>query len=205
MRLKTDYLVVGAGATGLAFADALMAQADVEVTMVDRRPGPGGHWLNAYPFVRLHTPSANYGVNSLPLGEDRIDETGENAGFYERASGEAVCAYFAEASARLVGSGRLRLLAGHEYLGRSTDGEQVRDVGTGETHEIAVGRKVVDARYLEPSIPATREAPFGVARNASMVPINDLPVAGRSASRYAVVGSGKTAVDACVWLLDSGV
>jgi NAD(P)-binding Rossmann-like domain len=205
MQLKTDYLVVGAGATGLAFADALMAQADVKVTMIDRRPGPGGHWLNAYPFVRLHTPSANYGVNSLPLGEDRIDEAGENAGFYERASGEAVCAYFAEASARLVGSGRLRLLAGHEYLGRSTDGEQVRDVGTGETHEIAVGRKVVDARYLEPSIPATHEAPFGVARNASMVPINDLPVANRSASRYAVVGSGKTAVDACVWLLDSGV
>ena len=48
--------------------------------MVDRRPAVGGHWLDAYPFVRLHIPSAYYGVNSLPLGEDRIDEAGENAG-----------------------------------------------------------------------------------------------------------------------------
>ena len=35
--------------------------------------------------------SAYYGVNSLPLGEDRIDEVGENAGYYERATGEEVC------------------------------------------------------------------------------------------------------------------
>lgn len=56
--VNTDYLVVGAGATGLAFVDALAAAADVEVTLVDRQPAPGGHWLHAYPFIRLHTPSA---------------------------------------------------------------------------------------------------------------------------------------------------
>jgi cation diffusion facilitator CzcD-associated flavoprotein CzcO len=43
----TDYLVVGAGASGIAFVDALVAEADVEVTMLDRRPAPGGHWLDA--------------------------------------------------------------------------------------------------------------------------------------------------------------
>ena len=90
MRSTTDYLVIGAGASGLAFADALVAEADVDVTIVDRRPGPGGHWLDAYPFVRLHIPSAYYGVNSLALGEDRIDASGENAGYYERATGEEV-------------------------------------------------------------------------------------------------------------------
>src|SRR4051794_30116966 len=90
----TDYLVVGSGASGLAFADTMVTEApDVELTLVDRRPGPGGHWLDAYPFVRLHTPSAYYGVNSLPLGEDRIDESGENAGFYERATGAEVRDY----------------------------------------------------------------------------------------------------------------
>jgi len=68
MLVSTDYLVVGAGASALAFVDALVAEADVEVTVIDRRPAPGGHWLDAYPFVRLHTPSAYYGVNSLPLG-----------------------------------------------------------------------------------------------------------------------------------------
>ena len=33
------------------------------VTLVDRREGPGGHWQQAYPFVRLHAPSTYYGVN----------------------------------------------------------------------------------------------------------------------------------------------
>ena len=95
MLVNTDYLVVGAGASGLAFADALVAEADVEVTVIDRRQAPGGHWADAYPFVRLHTPSAYYGVNSLALGEDRIDQVGENAGYYERATGEEVCEHFA--------------------------------------------------------------------------------------------------------------
>ncbi|MGO9960144.1 MAG: NAD(P)-binding protein, partial [Solirubrobacteraceae bacterium] len=37
MLIDTDYLVVGAGASGLAFADALVAEADVDVTLIDRR------------------------------------------------------------------------------------------------------------------------------------------------------------------------
>src|SRR5680860_1808452 len=104
--IETDYLIVGAGTSGLAFADALIAESDAEVTVVDRRPAPGGHWLDAYPFVRLHSPSAYYGVDSLPLGEDRIDTDGENAGYYERASGQEVRAYFAEVASRLAETGR---------------------------------------------------------------------------------------------------
>ena len=40
--LDTDYLVVGAGAMGMAFTDALVDHADVHVTLVDRRHAPGG-------------------------------------------------------------------------------------------------------------------------------------------------------------------
>src|SRR5271163_4224151 len=153
--VDTDYLVVGAGATGLAFVDALAAETDVEVTVVDRQPAPGGHWVHAYPFVRLHTPSAYYGVNSLALGGDRIDQVGENAGYYERATGDEVFEYFADAAGRLTQTGRARVLTRHEYLGSGSDGEQVRDLGTGELHNVVVRRKVVDARYLEASIPST--------------------------------------------------
>ena len=205
MLLRTDYLVVGAGATGLAFADVLAAEADVEVTLVDRRPTAGGHWLRAYPFVRLHTPSAYYGVNSLSLGRDRIDQGGENAGFYERATGDEVRDYFAEAAARLIDTGRVRVLTGHEHLGPGREGERVRDLSSGQVHDLAVRRKVVDARYLEASIPATHLVPFHVASSARVVPINDLPAAAGSTRSYTVLGSGKTAVDACVWLLDNGV
>lgn len=49
--LETDYLVIGTGASALAFTDALINQADVDVIMVDRRDRPGGHWNDAYPFV----------------------------------------------------------------------------------------------------------------------------------------------------------
>ena len=93
--IEVDYLVVGAGASGMAFVDALVAEdADAEVLLVDRRHRPGGHWLDAYPFVRLHQPSATYGVTSRPLGDERIDESGSNAGFYERATAAEIVAYY---------------------------------------------------------------------------------------------------------------
>lgn len=203
--METDYLVVGAGASGLAFADSLVAEVDAVVTVVDRRQAAGGHWQQAYPFVRLHTPSAYYGVNSLALGEDRIDQAGENAGYYERATGGEVRTYFAEAAARLTQTGRVRMLMSHEHLGREGTGETVIDLSTGKAHEVVVRRKVVDARYLEASIPATHARPFAVASDARVVPVNELPAAAGSASSYAVLGSGKTAADACMWLLDNAV
>jgi hypothetical protein len=203
--VDTDYLVVGAGASGLAFADALVAEADVEVTLIDRRRAPGGHWLDSYPFVRLHTPSAYYGVNSLALGGDRIDQSGENAGYYERATGEDVCAYFADVAVRLAQTGRVRVLTGHDHLGAGSQGERVRDLSSGELLDVVVRRKIVDARYLEASIPATHAVPFEVAPGARVVPVNGLPAAAQSASNFVVLGSGKTAADACIWLLSNGV
>src|SRR5262245_16300064 len=88
--LEVDHLVIGAGASGMAFTDALIGGSDRSVLMVDRRHAPGGHWNDAYPFVRLHQPSAYYGVHSRKLGSDRIDETG----LYERASAPEICAYY---------------------------------------------------------------------------------------------------------------
>jgi hypothetical protein len=44
-----------------------------------------------------------------------------------------------------------------------------------------------------------------VAPSAWVVPVNDLPAAIGSAASYVVLGAGKTAVDACVWLLDNDV
>lgn len=205
MVAKTDYLVVGAGASGLAFADALVAESDVEVTIIDRRENPGGHWLDAYPFVRLHTPSAFYGVNSVPLGEDRIDSVGENAGYYERATGGEVREYFAATAERLAETGRVRFLMRHEHLGAGSDGEQIRDLNTSETHDVVVRHRVVDARYLEASIPATHPPAFDVAPSARIVPVNDLPAVAEPGISYTILGSGKTAVDACTWLLDNDV
>jgi NAD(P)-binding Rossmann-like domain len=68
--VDADYLVVGAGAMGMAFIDTLVGETEARVVLVDRRHLPGGHWTMAYPFVWLHQPSAFYGVNPLSLGCD---------------------------------------------------------------------------------------------------------------------------------------
>ena len=77
--IDTDYLIVGAGAAGMAFADALIAECETDVVMVERRHCPAGHWNDAYPFVRIHQASANYGVNSRVLGTDSIDPLPANS------------------------------------------------------------------------------------------------------------------------------
>ena len=116
--LETDYLVVGAGAAGMAFTDELIADSDADVVMVDRRHRPGGHWNDAYPFVRLHQPSAFYGVNSRRLGTDVIDTTGPNAGCYPRASAGEICDYFERVlDETLLPSGRVRFFGMCDYVG----------------------------------------------------------------------------------------
>ena len=46
---QTDYLIVGAGAVGLAFADTLLDEdPDCHITLIDKHASPGGHWNDAY-------------------------------------------------------------------------------------------------------------------------------------------------------------
>ncbi|CAN5545602.1 hypothetical protein BH20ACT2_BH20ACT2_01880 [soil metagenome] len=66
-------------------------------------------------------------------------------------------------------------------------------------------RRVVDATYLSPTIPATTPPPFGVADSSRVVPLNELAGLVEAPSCYVIVGSGKTATDGIVWLLANGV
>ena len=117
---------------------------------MDRNDQPGGHWTTAYPFVRLHQPSAYYGVNSRNLGSDTIDQSGLNAGYYELASGAEVCAYFdAVMNQHLLPTGRVTYLPMSEYLG---DG-RVRTLGGDEIEVTA--RRVVTS-HVEIIVPSMR-------------------------------------------------
>jgi len=200
--LETDYLVVGAGAMGMAFVDALLDETDADIVIADREHAPGGHWNDAYPFVRLHQPSAFYGVASTPLGSGRIDDGGTNAGLFELATGAEVRAHFEKAMReRFLPSGRVRYLPMHEVLG---DGLAVSRVSDRETR-IAARKRVVDATYLGTKIPATHERPFEVEDGVACVPPNDLPRAAPLFRSFAILGAGKTGMDAASWLLDVGV
>jgi hypothetical protein len=199
--LDVDYLVVGAGAMGMGFADALVHHSEARVAIVDRRHGAGGHWLEAYPFVRLHQSSAFYGVPSTLLGGGRLQDHGPEAGLQERASQPQIVAYYAEALDRMQQTGRVQFLSGSDYLGDRT----VLSRLSGQRFEVPEHCRIVNAHYLAPSIPAEVAAPFGVGDGARVVPVNDLVHLEEAPSQYVVVGAGKTATDACVWLLAQGV
>lgn len=199
--IDADYLVVGAGAAGMAFADALVDHADVRVALVDRRHGVGGHWLDAYPFVRLHQASAFYGVASTLLGGGQVQQRGPEAGLQERATQSEICAYYSRVADRLQASDRVELHLNSDYL----DDRVVVSRVSGRRHEVPERCRIVDARYLAPSIPAGTPPPFGVADGARVLPVNDLARLEEAPNQYVVVGSGKTATDACIWLLARGV
>lgn len=200
--VEADYLVVGAGATGMAFTDALIDHSDVRVALVDRRHGVGGHWLEAYPFVRLHQASAFYGAASTVLGGGRLQEHGAEAGLHERADQATICAYYGDLLAdRMLGSGRVEFFAGCDYLWDRTFVSRI----SGERFEVPERCRIVDARYLAPDIPAETPPRFSVADGARVIPVNDLVRTEEAPSQYVIVGSGKTATDACVWLLARGV
>ena len=199
--VEADYLVVGAGAMGMAFTDALIDHADVRVALVDRRHGVSGHWLEAYPFVRLHQASAFYGVASTLLGGGQLQQRGPEAGLQERASQSEICTYYARVLDRMVESGRVEFFPNSEYIGDRLVVSRI----SGGCFEVRRECRVVDAHYLAPSIPAEEAPPFGVAPEARVVAVNDLARLDEAPSQYVVVGSGKTATDACIWLLSRGV
>ncbi len=201
--VDVDYLVVGAGAMGMAFTDALIDHADdVRVALVDRRHGVGGHWLEAYPFVRLHQASALYGVASTLMGSGRFQHRGPEAGLQERATKAEICAYYERIlSDRMIESDRVEFFAGSEYLGDRTFVSRV----SGEQFTVPDRCRIVDAHYLSPRVPAEKPPPFGIADDVTVVPVNELAHIEEPPSQYVIVGSGKTATDACVWLLARGV
>jgi hypothetical protein len=198
--LEADYLVVGSGAMGMAFVDTIVAESDKTVIVVDRRDRPGGHWANAYPFVRLHSASAYYGVNSRVLGTGTIDERGLNRGYHEQASAAEICGYFDRImQTQFLPSGRVRYFPRCEYRG---DGTFISRV-TGNEHR-ALAKRTVDATFTDSQIPSEHAPPYAIDADVRCISPNALPDAG-SASQYVVVGGGKTSMDVCLWLLARGV
>ena len=199
--LTTDYLIIGSGAVGMSFADQLLTDTDADIVMVDRHHMPGGHWNDDYSFVRLHAPSAFYGVGSRQLGSHRIDASGLNKGYYELASGAEIVDYFDRLMQdRFLPSGRVRYFPMCDYLG---DGRFV-SVLSGAIRQVAWNERLVDTTFVETQVPSTHTPSFQVAEGVKLVTPNLLPVSAPGHRRYVILGGGKTAMDVGIWLLQMG-
>ncbi|HEY1972405.1 MAG TPA: NAD(P)/FAD-dependent oxidoreductase [Pseudonocardia sp.] len=192
-RLDTDYLILGAGAMGMAFADVILAEhPSARIVIVDRHASPGGHWNDAYPFVKLHQPAAFYGLNSTKLGQ----------GGEDLVCGPEIVAYFKSAMDRFLTTGRVRYLPMSEYQG---DGRIVSLVDQDRVIEVTAHRRIVDSTYMKVEVPSVVAPRYEVDPDVSLVPPNGLPLVKRPYERYVVLGAGKTGIDAILFLLDQGV
>ena len=200
--LETDYLIVGSGAVGMAFADTLLSETEDRILIVDRYAKPGGHWNVAYPFVSLHQPSQFYGVSSKELSNGRKDQAGFNKGLLSLASGAEVSTYFEEVMHKtFLPSGRVQYFPSCNYLGDC----EFESETTGEKYQVKVHKKIVDCTYLKTSVPATHTPNFDIAEGSVFIPINELPETATDTAVYVIIGGGKTGIDACLWLLENNV
>jgi hypothetical protein len=87
-----------------------------------------------------------------------------------------------------------------DYIGD----QRFRSRLNGETSEVAVRRRVVDATYIASRVPATDPPPFAIAAGVRCVPVGGLAGVTERPAGYVIIGAGKTALDACCWLLDQG-
>lgn len=199
--LEADYVIVGAGAAGMAFADTLLTETDASLVLVDRRARPGGHWNDAYPFVRLHGPSLIYGAESRTLGSDRLETVGINRSLLEQASGTEVLAYYDQLMRhRFLPSGRVTWLSQTDWR----DGVATTRI-TGARTRLSARKKLVDATYADTRLPVTDPPSFALASEARCIPPHALPNLTDAGDGFVIIGAGKTAMDSVVWLLERGV
>jgi hypothetical protein len=139
------------------------------------------------------------------LGNGEVQSSGPETGLQERARQSQIQSYYDDLlQRRFLATGRVTFLGGSEY---HADGSShlVTSRVSGSTVEVTVRRRVVDATYLAPTIPATTPPPFSVGDGVDVVPVNALASLTSTPNEYVIVGSGKTATDGIVWLLANDV
>ena len=170
--LNTNYLIIGSGAIGMAFADVILNESDASIVMLDRHAAPGGHWNDAYPFVRLHQASARYGVNSRQLGRGTKDAIGLNKGLDELASGHEILSYFDQVMhEQFLPSGRVQYFPMCNYTGNG----QFDSLVSGNHYQVTARNRIVDTSLTKLVVPSTQAPQFSLAPGVRCATPNDLP------------------------------
>lgn len=203
---ECDYLVIGGGASGMAFCDSLLGNSrddssSPRVIVVDKHETPGGQWHDSYNFVQLHQPSKGYGVESKKLETPQDEDD-------HRATRSEILNYYAGVAKDLQEKhdfefwGNTTLDLAQLYDGNpSRDDYVVTDNTTGVSRTVRVRKRLVDARNLEPDLPVLTPPKFSFSDKLSVVPVNDIATADTSKKHFVVIGGGKTGMDAVYYLI----
>lgn len=127
-----DYLVVGAGAASMSFIDTMLTQVPTsKIVLVDKRNAPGGHWVDAYGYVKLHQPSIVYGIESKQLEGNwlKLLMTRFTLPWQHRASKQEILKYFQDFVNEKIESGQLQYFPGYQY---DFDNYEGGIIGTGD-------------------------------------------------------------------------
>jgi len=224
-----DYLVVGAGAASMAFIDTLLTELpSAKIMLVDRKSIPGGHWVDAYGYVHLHQPSIVYGVGSKQLEGNwaKLLFLNWTLPWKHRANKDEILTYFGDFVKDKVSNGQLEYYPNCEYdFAQSPVGNEAHVVTSlsGESYEVTIGTKLVNGVLGECKVPSQCPVQFPVEDGIVLMTPNQLfdsHVAqsanstsdGRyrgcgsgsdvttTGKHYVVLGCGKTAMDAVVFL-----
>lgn len=203
--IEAQYLVVGAGAGGMAFVDTLLSSSPTaSVVLVDSRDAPGGHWVDAYPFVRLHQPANAYGVESRRLEDPNKADLATNL-----SSKPEILAYYLAVLERFLSTGRVHWFPSCTAAEDWTRSRSFSSLAQPGLSWRVQGARCVDAAYSRVTVPSTARPNYAISPGAPpVVPVNmlgDLKAHRRPVSRYIVVGAGKTGIDAVLHLLSRHV
>jgi hypothetical protein len=172
-RLECDYLVIGAGAASLAFVDTLLTELpEIKIILIDKKEIPGGHWVDAYGFVRLHQPSRFYGIASSQLEERNWLQTTMPTLFVRpqkhRANKQEILDHFGSFVDEKITSGRLGFYpkcvyeseTGKQDSSSASNGKEDNDdlhffqsVDGSESYRVKVNVKLIDGTKGECIIP----------------------------------------------------
>jgi hypothetical protein len=122
------------------------------------------------------------------------------------SSGAEVLAHFEQVMRqRFLPSGRVQWFPKCDHFASEGRTHRFRSMMTNKEHQVRVRRKWVNATHAKTEVPATHPPKYAVAATVRCVPCSELPKVTQPYSRYTVVGSGKTGMDTCIWLIENGV
>lgn len=189
---RVELCIVGAGAAGLnalAVATGYLTP-DQRVVIVDRRPGPGGMWIDTYAYVRLHQPYRMFTAGDIAWTLRREPDY--------LATRDEVLDHLTHC--RDVLAGRVRL---EEFYGWTAGEPEEDSAGVrlpitgpdGSTRVIEAARLIIASGFdVEPNDPLPLSSPRVRSVSPDHLDIGDGEFASDDAPVW-IVGGGKTAMD----------